>query len=315
MGLVEKYAPREISELLVDDSIKKELVAFIKARDPVHCLFHGPPGTGKTSAVNIIIRNWYGKSWPLFYMKVNGSNQRRIADMREIFEPFVTTGTAGTAEVKFKILHIDEADALTRETQDSLRVLMEDYKSNCVFILTTNHKEKINPAIISRCQTDLFFGPVPCKKLRGRLVEILEEYPNVKPTDPESFYPTFINLYKGDMRKIMSRLDVLVKVGERVSADLAITQASVTPFVKKIYSQMTTLDHRSDLYQFFRETGMDRREFLRVLYEHVTDFAYKPQVKGKIIKAIAECDLAIRDPTNDMIHLDAMAIKIREALQ
>ncbi|MHA1277385.1 MAG: AAA family ATPase [Candidatus Helarchaeota archaeon] len=310
MGLTEKYSPKKIEDLIVPDKTKERIRSYIESRDPVHALFHGPAGTGKTSTVQVIVNAWYGKNKPYFYKKVNGSNLRRIADVREIFEPFATTMSVGESKVKFKILHIDEADRLTSESQDSLRVLMEDYKHNCVFILTTNHYNKIDPAIRSRCELDIFFGPVPKDKAIARLEEIAE-LEGIEVSD--GFFERLHEREGGDMRRIMSVFDDMSKVGGVL--ELEENNVNLEMFVRELFGKILNGNYRKPLYEFLRETGIDRRQLLASLYEVVLKSMLEDQVKAECIKALAECDIKIRDPMNDMIHLDLMCIKMREAVR
>ncbi|MHC1591760.1 MAG: AAA family ATPase [Candidatus Helarchaeales archaeon] len=310
MGLVEKYSPKKVDELILPDKSRERIRTYIEAKDPVHCLFHGPPGTGKTSTVDVIVNAWYGSSKPYFYKKVNGSNLRRIGDVREIFEPFATTMSAGSAEVPFKMLHIDEADRLTSEAQDSLRVLMEDYKHNCVFVLTTNHYNKIDPAIRSRCELDIFFGPVPKDKAIARL----EEIARIEGLETsEGFFEKLYEREGGDMRRIMSVFDDMAKLGGVLEIDEE--RIDIDSFIENLLDSITSGDYRKSLYEFLRATGIDRRELLMSLYKAVVRSDWEDIQKAEAIKAIAECDMKIRDPTNDVIHLDVLCIKIRETLR
>ncbi|MCX6709954.1 MAG: replication factor C small subunit, partial [Candidatus Woesearchaeota archaeon] len=145
----EKYRPSDFSEIYGQDEIVKRVKAFVKNANMPHILFSGPAGTGKTSLSIVIAKKFFGESWRENFLELNASDERGINVIRESVKNFARTRTMGDAP--FKIIYLDESDALTREAQQALRRTMENYTKTCRFILSCNYSSKIIEPIQSRC--------------------------------------------------------------------------------------------------------------------------------------------------------------------
>jgi len=112
-----------------------------------------------------------------------------------------------------KIVLLDEADALTKDAQNSLRNIMETYYKNCFFILTGNYFNKFIPAIVSRCIV-IEFSNIDKKQIINRLMFIISKE-NVKiqlsvlNSLVEKFYP--------DIRKIINKLQELSTLNREIT--------------------------------------------------------------------------------------------------
>ena len=112
-------------------------------------LFSGPPGVGKTATAVSIAKELFADSWKENFTELNASDERGIDVVRTKIKNFAKTSPIGGAD--FKIIFLDEADALTSDAQAALRRTMEKYTNNCRFILSCNYSSKIIEPIQSRC--------------------------------------------------------------------------------------------------------------------------------------------------------------------
>jgi replication factor C small subunit len=139
--LVEKYRPQSFEDpfLIKTPAVKRfEEVSF---ENLSHILLYGPPGTGKTTiATKLIPSRLYNSNKNDYVLELNASDERGIDVIRDKVKKFAR---ASTLEGVKRIVVLDEADALTKDAQHSLRRIMELYSSNCVFILTCNYINKI----------------------------------------------------------------------------------------------------------------------------------------------------------------------------
>jgi replication factor C subunit 2/4 len=142
-SLAELLRPRSIEELTLDKTIKAKLTSMHENRDVMNMLFHGRPGSGKTSAAKILCDK---DNYDL--LPVDGSNDSGIATVRsEIYKFTISRSVFGDRP---KICFIDEADYLSKNSQAALRKIIEDSDNRCRFILAVNDLNKIHPALQSR---------------------------------------------------------------------------------------------------------------------------------------------------------------------
>ncbi|HEQ78433.1 MAG TPA: replication factor C small subunit, partial [Euryarchaeota archaeon] len=145
---VEKYRPTKISEIVGQDYVVDRLKGYVASANLPNLLFAGPPGTGKTSAALALTREFFGLSWKNNFLELNASDERGIDIVRGKIKSFARTKPIGG---NFKIIFLDEADALTKDAQNAMRRTMEMYTYTCRFILSCNYSSKIIEPIQSRC--------------------------------------------------------------------------------------------------------------------------------------------------------------------
>jgi replication factor C small subunit len=145
----EKYRPKDFSEVLGQDAVVSRVKAFVESKNMPHLLFAGPAGVGKTSLALVIAKQMFGGSWHNNFLELNASDERGIDIIRNKVKDFARTRAIG--DVPFKIIYLDECDALTREAQQALRRTMENYTQTCRFVLAANYSSKIIDPIQSRC--------------------------------------------------------------------------------------------------------------------------------------------------------------------
>ncbi|VDD80260.1 unnamed protein product [Mesocestoides corti] len=166
-----------------------------------HLLFYGPPGTGKTSTILAVAKQLFSPNeFASMVLELNASDERGIGVVREQVLTFASTKTLFSG--KFKLVILDEADAMTKDAQNALRRIIEKFTENTRFCLICNYLSKITPAIQSRC-TRFRFSPVDKDQMVDRLTDIAKK---------ECFQLTddgkiaIYRLSSGDMRKAINLL-------------------------------------------------------------------------------------------------------------
>ncbi|KAF2208315.1 hypothetical protein CERZMDRAFT_114577 [Cercospora zeae-maydis SCOH1-5] len=210
---VEKYRPNSLSDVSGHHDILATINKFVDSNRLPHLLLYGPPGTGKTSTVLALARRIYGnKNMRQMVLELNASDDRGIDVVREQIKTFSSTKQifAGSFDktqrddsiANFKLIILDEADAMTSTAQMALRRIMEKYTANTRFCIIANYTHKLSPALLSRC-TRFRFSPLKDVDIR-QLVDkvIVEENVNIETTAIDSL----ITLSKGDMRRALNVL-------------------------------------------------------------------------------------------------------------
>jgi replication factor C subunit 2/4 len=130
---VEKYRPDKVEDISHQDEVVRTLKTSIEQGSLPHLMFHGPPGTGKTTTILAVAKELYG---PELYrsrvLELNASDERGIKVVREKVKSFAQGAVGGQKTPgypcpKFKIIILDEADTMTPEAQSALRRIMEQF--------------------------------------------------------------------------------------------------------------------------------------------------------------------------------------------
>ena len=131
---VEKYRPVKLDDIVGQRHIVKRLKYYAKTGSMPHLLFAGPAGVGKTTSALCLARELFGENWRHNFLELNASDERGIDVIREKVKEFARTKPVAGAS--FKIIFLDEADALTQDAQQALRRTMEMFSNNVRFILS-----------------------------------------------------------------------------------------------------------------------------------------------------------------------------------
>ena len=172
---VEKYRPKKIKECILSEDLKKTFTEFLKQGEIPNLLLSGTAGTGKTTVARALCEE-LGTD----YIIINGSDEgRQIDTLRNKIKNFASTVSLST-ESKHKVVILDEADYMNAESvQPALRNFIETFANNCRFIFTCNYKNKLIPALHSRC-TVIDFRIVNGQRVKtstallNRLCKVLE---------------------------------------------------------------------------------------------------------------------------------------------
>ncbi|KAL4787048.1 P-loop containing nucleoside triphosphate hydrolase protein [Aspergillus varians] len=209
---VEKYRPNSLDDVSGHKDILATINRFIEANQLPHILLYGPPGTGKTSTILALARRIYGnKNMRQMVLELNASDDRGIDVVREQIKTFASTkqifsmapAAAGKSSLaSFKLIILDEADAMTATAQMALRRIMEKYTANTRFCIIANYTHKLSPALLSRC-TRFRFSPLKEQDIRVMVDQVIEkEDVRIQPEAIDSL----VTLSRGDMRRALNVL-------------------------------------------------------------------------------------------------------------
>ena len=142
---VEKYRPTKIEGCILPDEIKTTFQSIVDSGEIPNLLLTGSPGIGKTTVAKALC-NQLDCDW----LMINGSDEGRMIDtLRTTVVNYASTVSLSGGK---KVIIIDEADYMNKDSvQPALRGVIEEFSKNCRFIFTCNFKNRIIPALHSRC--------------------------------------------------------------------------------------------------------------------------------------------------------------------
>ena len=233
---VEKYRPQKIDGIISHDQNIETIKKMLAGMSLPHLLFHGTPGTGKTSLILAIANELYGATKNLMVMKLDASDDRGINSVREEIKGFAEKVNMFNKGVKLIIL--DEADSMTFDAQFALRRIIEKYSRTTRFCLICNYENKIIPAIRSRC-ANFRFSPISVHHIQNKLKFICKEEGL---TYDENVLEIISSLSKGDLRKSINFLQSLSLQSKHITIQMCYKTAGVPSNIEVVDIFNTLLD-------------------------------------------------------------------------
>lgn len=301
----EKYRPKNFSEVVGQEDIIKRVESLTNSLNIPHLLFAGPAGTGKSTLALIIVKQLYGQNWRENYLELNASDERGINIVREKVKNFARTKSLGN--VPFKIIFLDEADALTPEAQQALRRTMENYSSTCRFVLSCNYSSKIIDPIQSRCAIFRF------KLLEKKDIErylnriVLSENLTITPGSFEILYEGS----EGDCRRATNLLQSTASISPSINADLVSTIiSSAKPKDIKVvldYALAGDFENsREKLLDVMLKESISGQDVIKAIQKEIWNLPVEPVIKVKLTEKTGEAEFRIVEGSDPFIQLQAL---------
>lgn len=198
---VEFYRPKNFDDIVLDNLNKQILKNIIDTSYFPNLLFYGPPGTGKTTTIINLINAYQEKlnnKNKELIIHLNASDERGIDIIRNQINYFVNSKPLFNTGMKFVIL--DEVDYMTKNAQQALRYLLQNYSSNVRFCLICNYISKIDEGLQNEF-IRLRFNQLPNEEIINFLTKIsVSEKLNMSPKILSSIQ----KLYKSDIRSMIN---------------------------------------------------------------------------------------------------------------
>jgi replication factor C small subunit len=260
---------------------------------------------GKTACAICVARELFGEDWMNNFTELNASDERGIDVVRTKIKNFARTSPLGEAE--FKIIFLDEADALTSDAQSALRRTMEKYTSSCRFIMSCNYSSKIIEPIQSRCAV-YRFKPISSAAVDERIKHIAK-IEGITLTDDGLEAIRYVAA--GDMRRAINALQAAAMLDKTVNMD-AIYKTTATAKPEEIIDLIKLaldgnfMKARAQLDYLLIEQGLSGEDIIGQIYRAMFDMTIPDKLKVDLIDRIGEIDFRIAEGANERIQLEAL---------
>lgn len=277
---VEKYRPKTVESTILPESLKTTFQTFVDQDNIPNLLLTGSAGVGKTTIAKAML-----EELGCDYIVINGSDEGRLIDtLRTKIKNFASSMSLAGGR---KYVILDEADYLNAETvQPALRNFMEEYSSNCGFILTCNFEKKIIDPLHSRCSVINFRlskddKPAMAAQMYKRVCTILSDE-NV--TFDKKVVAEVIKKHFPDNRRILNEL-------QRYSSTGAIDAGVLANFsdvqIKDLINGLRDKNFKEVRSWVAQNVDGDGADIFRKIYDNMNEYI-NPQSIPQVVVTLAD---------------------------
>jgi replication factor C small subunit len=300
----EKYRPQTFDQVRGQQAIVSKIKAFVESGSMPHLLFSGPAGVGKTTLSLVIAKQLFGENWRANTLELNASDERGIDVVRVKVKDFARTRAMG--DVPFKLIYLDESDALTRDAQQALRRTMENYTKTCRFILSCNYSSKIIDPIQSRCAV-FRFKPLPEQEIYAVIDKIATAEGL---TVSDEVKKALFDVCHGDCRRLENIMQSCAVIKKELDSELVYSMASVAKpkEVNEVLSLAATgnfLESRKKLLNLMLDYGLSGLDIIRQIQKEIWNLTISDRQKVELVDKCGETEFRMVEGSDEYIQLES----------
>ena len=272
----EKYRPQTIEDCILPQSLKKTFQQIVDTGEMHNMLLTGSAGLGKTTVARALCNEL-----DLDYLLINASESGNIDTLRSTIKQFASTVSLNGG--KYKVVILDEADYLNAQsTQPALRGFIEEFSSNCRFILTCNFKNRIIEPLHSRCAVIEFnTTKKQLAELAAQFMKRLQLILKLEEVDfNNKILAELIMRYAPDWRRVINECQRYSSSGE-ITSDILIGLSDQN--IAALVSYLKGKDFKNMRAWVTNNTDIDSSVIFRRIYDTLYDFAHPHSIPAIIL--------------------------------
>jgi replication factor C small subunit len=306
----EKYRPSKFSDIKGQANVVDKVKGFVDKKNMPHLLFSGPAGVGKTTLAMVVARKLFEENWRNNFMELNASDERGIDVIRNKVKNFARTRAIG--DVPFKIIYLDESDALTRDAQQALRRIMENYTKTCRFILACNYSSMIIDPIQSRCA--LFrFKPLK-KEQMFEIIDTIAKQEDLKITKEGK--EALFKISEGDCRRLENIMQACSALSDKIDEKLVYSIGSMArpeeiKTIVRLAKDKKFIKARDKLIDTMLQYGLSGIDVIKQIQKEIINMeGLEDKEKLEIVRYCGEVEFRLIEGSDPIIQLEALLAKI-----
>ena len=274
---VEKYRPKTIADCILPQALKDTFQSIIDGGEIPNMMFSGSAGVGKTTVARALCNEL-----DIDYMIINGSEDGNIDTLRGKIKQFASTVSLHGGQ---KVVILDEADYLNpQSTQPALRGFIEEFSSNCRFILTCNFKNRIIDPLHSRCSVyefNLGNKAVMAQAFMSRLQFILDSE-NI--TYDNAVIAELIMKYIPDWRRVINECQRYGMSGH-IDAGILVTLDETS--INQLMEDLKTKNFKKMRQWVSDNMDVESTKLFRIVYDNMIKYV-EPNSVPQLVLILAD---------------------------
>ena len=274
---VEKYRPKTIADCILPQALKDTFQSIIDGGEIPNMMFSGSAGVGKTTVARALCNEL-----DIDYMIINGSEDGNIDTLRGKIKQFASTVSLHGGQ---KVVILDEADYLNpQSTQPALRGFIEEFSSNCRFILTCNFKNRIIDPLHSRCsiyEFNLGNKAVMAQAFMSRLQFILD---SEKIIYDDAVIAELIMKYIPDWRRVINECQ---RYGMSGHIDTGILVTLSETSIKGLMEDLKTKNFKKMRKWVTDNIDVESAKLFRMIYDNMVTYI-EPSSVPQVVLILAD---------------------------